>query len=343
MVLWVVGVSVLLCGGVLLVWGWRGRRVNNHPVCRACGFDLLGIAPVVPRCPECGRDVTTAGAVRRGVRRRRHGAIAVACVLLLVGATGTGLLATLSARGTNWNTYKPAWLLQRELTDPDVATADGAGAELAARIQAGSLSTARTERVVDAALALQADAGAPWSSGIAAILARSRAADRVSSTQLARFIRQSLRSEVELPDRVARGSGIPMRHTFWHDAPAHWMEVAVLVSSEFLVDGRPARATFPGGAPALNGALPVHYVSPFTNGVVRRGGAGTSTFGFEILLDLPVGRHTITIRARHTALPENAVEWPAPPAVAPEPRSPGDVLLEWTEEQSFEIEVAEGG
>ena len=51
-------------GTALLILGLRGRRLDGHPVCRKCRFDLVG-TPDVSVCPECGRDVTQPATVRR--------------------------------------------------------------------------------------------------------------------------------------------------------------------------------------------------------------------------------------------------------------------------------------
>ena len=34
---------LLVAGIVLTVRGLRGRRVDDHPHCRKCGFDLIGL------------------------------------------------------------------------------------------------------------------------------------------------------------------------------------------------------------------------------------------------------------------------------------------------------------
>lgn len=60
---------LLIAGVVLLGWAWRGRRVDDHPVCRKCRFDLYGL-PEPEACPECGAALGGAGAVRIGNRRR---------------------------------------------------------------------------------------------------------------------------------------------------------------------------------------------------------------------------------------------------------------------------------
>ena len=76
--------SVLLAvGGLLLWWGRWGRRVNDHPICRKCGYDLLGLSPGTAACPECGRSLSRKRAKRRGLRVKRPGAIAFALILLI--------------------------------------------------------------------------------------------------------------------------------------------------------------------------------------------------------------------------------------------------------------------
>ncbi|HYO10382.1 MAG TPA: hypothetical protein VER17_15540 [Tepidisphaeraceae bacterium] len=50
---------------VLLVLGMRGRRVDDHPVCRRCGFDLVGPPGGTATCSECGADLVDR---RRAVR-----------------------------------------------------------------------------------------------------------------------------------------------------------------------------------------------------------------------------------------------------------------------------------
>ena len=37
--LWLLAIAALL-GVFLVVRGWRGRRIDDHPLCRKCGYDL---------------------------------------------------------------------------------------------------------------------------------------------------------------------------------------------------------------------------------------------------------------------------------------------------------------
>jgi len=81
-----------LLGAALVALGVRGRRVDDHPICRGCGFDCQGVYPRRSVwCPECGCCLTPANTgVRRGRRERRSlvmlsgaGLLAMAAVLLL--------------------------------------------------------------------------------------------------------------------------------------------------------------------------------------------------------------------------------------------------------------------
>jgi hypothetical protein len=54
---------VLGVGAVAALYvGWRGRRLGNHPLCRACSYDLVGHAET-NECPERGADLRRRRAV----------------------------------------------------------------------------------------------------------------------------------------------------------------------------------------------------------------------------------------------------------------------------------------
>ena len=62
--------AVFLIGLALTLAGLRGRRTDDHPLCRRCGFDLTG-NPDAAVCGECGADLARPGAIRVGHRARR--------------------------------------------------------------------------------------------------------------------------------------------------------------------------------------------------------------------------------------------------------------------------------
>jgi tRNA(Ile2) C34 agmatinyltransferase TiaS len=49
--------GLIVVGISALVRGLRGRRIDDHPLCRRCGFDLTGKPETSTRCPECGSDL----------------------------------------------------------------------------------------------------------------------------------------------------------------------------------------------------------------------------------------------------------------------------------------------
>ncbi len=79
----------LLIGVTLIALGLRGRRINDHPICRGCGFDLVGVVPAKSVCPECGRDATGPGAIRQGQRRRRPGLIVLGVAIVALSASSS--------------------------------------------------------------------------------------------------------------------------------------------------------------------------------------------------------------------------------------------------------------
>ena len=160
---WFVALSIVvgvgLAGLALLAVGLRGRRVDDHPLCRACGFDLTGASKTSTRCPECGR-VTTRPRV--GHHRRRVGPLVIGAALtaiaLLVGGTlGVGVI-----RGVDWRDKLPtAWLL-REATRGAIADRGDPIARLLARDAASPLPAAARVALARAIIAVQPDARIAW-------------------------------------------------------------------------------------------------------------------------------------------------------------------------------------
>ena len=42
---------------IAIAVGMHGRAIDNHPVCRRCGFDLIGIWPDATICSDCGQSL----------------------------------------------------------------------------------------------------------------------------------------------------------------------------------------------------------------------------------------------------------------------------------------------
>jgi ribosomal protein L37E len=182
---------------VLVLIALRGRRVNDHPLCRRCGFDLFGKPPESTVCSECGADLGRRRAVRVGQRERQRWLLQVAGPMLAISVGWSGLLGWDAARLTDWNRHKPVWWLMREVDGRPGPTRDAALVELGRRIAGRSLPPDRSSALVDRALDWQADAGKPWSPGWGVVVESARAADRLTYDKWERYMAQSVTFTLE--------------------------------------------------------------------------------------------------------------------------------------------------
>jgi len=143
------GLTVLgVAGLAILILGWRARA-GEAPHCRKCNFDLSGLG-TPEQCPECGRGLTHSRAIRRGAPRKRRS---------LVLAGGAVLFASLVALGwvfastqTQWNKYKPTFLLFQEARLLGEAASGSAIDELIRRDTVSPLDARALQALIDAAL-----------------------------------------------------------------------------------------------------------------------------------------------------------------------------------------------
>lgn len=142
-------IMLALLGAWLFRRGWTGRRVDNHPWCRACRFDLVGSWPGSLKCPECGADLTRKSAVARGQRRRRPAVLAIGAAMFLAAAAIPGLTFYRRVSPINWNALKPAAWLVRDLDSTKIERAEGALAELVARDGRADLASANRIALLD--------------------------------------------------------------------------------------------------------------------------------------------------------------------------------------------------
>ena len=139
MVLIVASVLVLV-GLALIAMGVRGKRINDRPTCRGCGFDLSGLGDLKATlgadgsvsgtvCPECGSQVWKPGSVRLGQRSRARlwglastrGVIGV--VLVVLGLAGIGGQVAQRVSKKTWYASLPRWVLI-EMADGWIGKAD---------------------------------------------------------------------------------------------------------------------------------------------------------------------------------------------------------------------------
>ncbi|MBX3318085.1 MAG: hypothetical protein KF902_14610 [Phycisphaeraceae bacterium] len=201
----------LVIGGILLIRaGLKGRRINDHPICRRCRFDLVGLGalshPATPdtapesgatkekvigsesrstqshpdRCPECGTDLT--GTTRRarravidGERRKRWRFIVLGVVLLLAGL-GIGFwLSYKPLAKFPWTSWMPDWVLAEMIDTPNPIRRDAVGREIMLRINGDRFARNTTQRTIDSILRAHAAPAAPWSPVMGDIVEAARA------------------------------------------------------------------------------------------------------------------------------------------------------------------------
>ncbi len=250
------GALAVVFGVVLILWGLRGRKLNDVPLCRRCGFDLsglpgagigvaAGIGSVLPegsRCGECGLIVTEPRRVllgiwtRRGVvfgrrKRRRVPIVAGAVVLLLA----TGLT---SGRGTLTRLLLPV------TPAPILLKAAGAGerlarqvrAELEARLQRGTLTSSDGVWLAGSSAEL-ANRDTSW----ADLVIAARAAGVVDDASFASFLFAACPVKLELREKVREGRTLPVRLSNAFPSKPHGLRIV-----NTAVDWRIQRITWRG-------------------------------------------------------------------------------------------------
>ncbi len=138
---WHVVGGLALLGAWAMVLGWRGRRIDDHPWCRKCRFDLSGSPALPARCPECGTSLTRQRAVVRGQRGRQPLALALGAVLLLLSTWMAGSTIYPRLLPIDWRAYAPAWWLVGDLKSGDGEQVEAALGELVKREGEGHLSS----------------------------------------------------------------------------------------------------------------------------------------------------------------------------------------------------------
>ncbi|MEM9420130.1 MAG: hypothetical protein AAGA25_13910 [Planctomycetota bacterium] len=138
-----------LPGLLLLIVGRRGKRIDDHPICRGCGFDLIGTLEPIPdkhpKCPECG----TRREPRIGNRQRRPVLAWAGVILMLASLGGAGVWGYDHYGSEQLAQYKPMWLLRWEARSGSSNAAEVALDEMSRRLMSGQLSIATAERLLD--------------------------------------------------------------------------------------------------------------------------------------------------------------------------------------------------
>ena len=203
--------ALVVVGFGALVLGWRGRRIDDHPVCRRCRFDLVGVYPAVGACPECGTVLNEAGRVRYGQRRKRPVLIVSGGFVVMLGAAGGSIYVWAVASGVDLNQHKPVWVLRMEAELGSVARADIALTELLRRSDAKKLSPAQRRRLAESVLQVQADEDSVWNAKWGDLFEAAWLDGIVVHEHTRRYARGSVRFALHPRRTVARGTHLPAR------------------------------------------------------------------------------------------------------------------------------------
>ena len=195
---------------VLLPWGWRGRRVSDHPHCRRCGFDLFGLPKTSHQCSECGADLDQRKAIRDGWRERHRGLVPAGWLLLLAcggfwGYTTTQRLRNLPAA------EKPTWWLLVNAKSKTPAVEQAAMAELMVRHGKHVLTPKQTAEFLDRLLDMQGRPGVKWSREQSQAMEDARLFGGLSDDKWHRYLRQTPQFTFQLRSRIRQLDPLPFQ------------------------------------------------------------------------------------------------------------------------------------
>lgn len=294
---WLLAIPALL-GLFLLIRGLRGRRMDDHPLCRRCGYDLNGLyAPV--SCPECGRSLSQQRAVRFGHRRKRWFTLSCGLMLLLLSLGGGGLAMWSHSRNFNWNTIKPLWLLRNEAASVNPGTRAAARKEILARINANGLSKSQIDDLVAQSLALQVDASKAWDPWWGDVFEAAWAGSLVSDARFKQYLTTAIDGAMYLRMRPAVHANIPTRIDVMLRSPRTGSPGVSNLFLEsrgvsLLIDGQPAIELRNGCGVGM-----AHWTESFEQNLV----VATEQ------LNLPIGSHRIGVETNFTIRDANPLSF----------------------------------
>lgn len=230
--------------GAVLTWlGWRGRRLNDHPTCRQCRFDLSGTPPPLTTCPECGCGLKRPGWVLNGQRRRMPLILGLGALLLVVPAAAIFTAAGAVAAGVDVNRLKPVgWLAWESKSISDKARRDTMATEIIRRASLpqgqGGINKEQWRTLIDATLAMQADLSRPWSEQWGEVYEQARVAGETTDADEKRFLNQAVVLEWKARPRVSVGKPIPLVATVKETRIGlTTMAQSAVYASEHTIDG----------------------------------------------------------------------------------------------------------
>jgi hypothetical protein len=262
--------TTLPIGLSILIRGLRGRMLDDHPVCRRCGFDLFGLPAGVEKCSECGADLARPKAIRVGNRRRRAPLIWTGGFIFLIGFAVAALIGVAALQNVNWIEYEPTWYVIRDSQSSVPSDRDPALKELLRRLNGGELSDERVKDLVAKQLVWQNDANTPWAVERGDLIDAAHAADKMPADQWANYLARAVEFKLYARPQIRRGDAVPVQISQRADRSGSRMQINLFTEVSLLPsDLAAAKQNFDGGRNGSSG--------------ISRG--GMSTVGHQILLD----------------------------------------------------------
>ena len=203
-------IILILLGLALIAIGLRGHVVRHGPTCRACSFDLSGLATPLVTCPECGKSLALARAVRPSLRRRRTISLVMG-VLVLGGLGAAGVVVSrASFASPPVQGMLPAWVLTLELKYASPGLGTAASSELCTRIQKRAIDDASVRSFVAWGLEAHADPQLPWTVAQADVVEIAKAVGAIDDAMWVRYLEQVVHLSVYAPKVVRKGSTVLM-------------------------------------------------------------------------------------------------------------------------------------
>jgi hypothetical protein len=293
--------GAMVLGAILVVLGLRGKRINDHPICRDCGFDLVAVPEGTITCPECGAGLRRPQAMRIGARRRRPVFLGVGAVLALLPILPLGTAGFAAISGRDLNKWKPLGLLLWEARHARGNDASKAAAELADRYGSGKLKKDQEELILAGAFHAQANESRPWVAAWGDVIEQADLRNSLNKDRLAEYRKNSVVLDWKVRPRVRVGDPLPVRIAVREKRAgpsANFLCMAALKEAklgEKKLSRTNSRFEGPAGVSVDLGRQLAWFYITGAKSPWQYGGQDTASFLLRLPPDLAPGHHTIEV------------------------------------------------
>jgi hypothetical protein len=242
-------IALVLCavaGVLLLVVGLRGRRVDDHPLCRKCRFNLRGAPASSDRCPECGHDIRGPRGTVVGHHVKRRLPLVAGLLLIVLSLTPMGVVGVVAARGIDWRTKVPTWYVLLEARGTIPGWREAAAMELYGREVASKLTETQKDAFAETLVMLHGDPSVQWQSFWGDFLAQRIVDDKLPQESRERFLNNLLgRVSVKMRNTIRQGGPVAIHIRFdFHQRGILSFSIPLVADfstqeRQLLVDGKP--------------------------------------------------------------------------------------------------------